>query len=108
MPAASSKSTKNSLSMKDTDGYKINTMQVTRQMIADKIAAYLHHQIELSALVDWAEEQVMNSDFESSESRDVAARLGLADVRAFGLTWDDCEQLLRKLGFNARIDIATA
>lgn len=33
------------------------------------------------------------------------ARLGLADVRAFGLTWEDCEQVLRELGYGARVEI---
>ena len=35
----------------------------------------------------------------------VVSRLGVADVRAFGLTWEDCEQLLRQLGYAARVDI---
>jgi hypothetical protein len=34
--------------------------------------------------------------------------LGVADVRAFGLTWEDCEQLLRQLGYTARVDIIAA
>ena len=38
--------------------------------------------------------------------RTVIARLGVADVRAFGLTWDDCEEALRQLGYSARVDIA--
>ena len=38
----------------------------------------------------------------------VVARLGVADVRAFGLTWSDCEELLRQLGFHARVEIVTA
>jgi len=40
--------------------------------------------------------------------RDAVARLGLADVRAFGLTWDDCQEILRQLGYSARIEIAAA
>lgn len=32
-------------------------------------------------------------------------RLGVADVREFGLTWSDCEALLQQLGFHARIEI---
>jgi hypothetical protein len=35
----------------------------------------------------------------------VVARLGVADVRAFGLAWVDCEELLGRLGFSARIEI---
>ena len=80
-------------------------MQITRKMIAEKIAAYLHHQINLGELVDWAEGLMMEADFDSPESRDATARLGVADVRAFGLTWEECEGLLRNLGYNARVEI---
>lgn len=38
----------------------------------------------------------------------VVARLGVANVRAFGLTWSDCEELLAKLGFLARVEIVVA
>ena len=34
--------------------------------------------------------------------RDIVSRLGVADVRAFGLTWEDCEQLLGRLGCTDR------
>ena len=37
--------------------------------------------------------------------RDFVARIGFADIRAFGLTWDDCEQLLAQLGYSARVSI---
>jgi hypothetical protein len=40
--------------------------------------------------------------------RSVVARLGVADVRAFGLEWNDCEQMLRQLGYYARVDIVAA
>ena len=40
--------------------------------------------------------------------RSVVSRLGLADVRAFGLTWEDCEQLLGELGYAARVDVVMA
>ena len=83
-------------------------MGVTRQIVADQLAAYLRDQISLRDLVDWAEEQVMEGEFESATVRDAVARLGLADVRAFGLTWEDCQRLLRDLGFSARVEIGTA
>ena len=37
--------------------------------------------------------------------RFVIPRLGLADLRAFGLTLEDCEQLLARLGYRARIEV---
>ena len=36
---------------------------------------------------------------------DVLARLGVSDVRAFGLDWED---LLQRLGFSPRVDVVAA
>jgi hypothetical protein len=81
---------------------------ITRQIVADKLAAYLQHDLSLADLVTWAESALMADEFEDqhfSAIRDVVARLGVSDVRAFGLTWDDCEQLLKRLGYAARVQI---
>jgi hypothetical protein len=83
-------------------------MIITRQVVADQIGSYLSHQISLEQLVDWAELQVMEAEFESTIVRDAVARLGLADVRAFGLTWEECQRLLGSLGFAAQVQIETA
>jgi hypothetical protein len=83
-------------------------MQITRQIVADQIGAYLLHRTSLEQLVDWAERGIMDADFESSAVRDAVAHLGLADTRAFGLTWDDCQRLLHNLGFAAHVEIAIA
>lgn len=80
-------------------------MQISRSIVADQLAAYLHHQLSLEELVSWAERHMMESDFDTDATRDAVARLGVADVRAFGLTWDDCERLLRDLGYAAHIQI---
>ena len=83
-------------------------MSITRKTVADKIGAYLHHRSSLSDLVDWAENTLMDANFSTENHktiRDVVARLGVADVRAFGLTWDDCENFLDSLGYVARIEI---
>ena len=40
--------------------------------------------------------------------RDVVARLGLADVRTCELTWEDCETILKRLGYDIRIEIVAA
>ena len=81
---------------------------ITRQTVVDKLAAYLQHELSLPSLVTWAESALMEGELESKhlrEIRDVVARLGVADVRAFGLTWEDCEQLLKRLGYSAHIHI---
>jgi cobyrinic acid a,c-diamide synthase len=86
-------------------------MIITKQTVAEKIAAYLHHAITLEQLVDWAEDSMMEGEFDERDMdtlREVIARLGVADVRAFGLTWEDCEEALRQLGYSARVDIVVA
>lgn len=86
-------------------------MTLTKHAVAERIAAYLHHRITLAQLVDWAENALMEGGFEEKDAETIAAvvsRLGVADVRAFGLAWDDCEELLRQLGCSARIDIVAS
>jgi cobyrinic acid a,c-diamide synthase len=97
----------------DTGHRKVQdtTITITKQTVADKIAAYLRHDISLAELASWAEDAMMNDDFAEDETSTIAAvvaRLGVADVRAFGLAWEDCEQLLRQLGYAARVDIVAA
>jgi hypothetical protein len=79
--------------------------EVTAQLAAEKLAEYLHGERTLDSLVAWSEEQIMEHDFQSISVRDVVARLGVADVRTFGLTWDDCQKLLAQLGYKARVEI---
>jgi len=86
-------------------------MLITKKIAVDKIAAYLHHDITLEQLVDWAEHAIMDDEFDESglpAIRSAVSRLGVADVRAFGLTWEECEGLLRQLGFSARVSITAA
>jgi hypothetical protein len=86
-------------------------MTITRQMVAGKLADYLHHQTPLTHVVDWAENAVMSGEFAPDDAptlTQVVARLGLADVRAFGLTWEDCEQMLRALGYAVRLEVVPA
>lgn len=86
-------------------------MTITKQTVADKLAAYLRHEITLAQLVDWAEGAMMEGEFAEDDAQTLAtviARLGVSDVRVFGLTWEDCEQLLNQLGFSARVDVVAA
>jgi hypothetical protein len=86
-------------------------MKITKHTVADKLAAFLHHEITLAQLVDWSESALMDGEFDDLDAPVVAqvvARLGVADVRAFGLTWEDCEELLRQLGFIPRVEVVAA
>ncbi len=86
-------------------------MTITRQTVADKIAGYLHREITLPQLVDWAENAMMDGQFaepEMSALRTVVSHLGVADGWEFGLSWDDCERFLRELGYRAHVDVVAA
>ncbi len=86
-------------------------MKVTRQSVADKLAAYLHCRLTQADLVDWAEQSMMDSEFEERHVEllsEIVGRLGLADVAEFGLRWEDCENFLHKLGYRTRIEIEAA
>ncbi len=86
-------------------------MTITKQHVAGKLAAYLCHEISLPDLVDWSEQALMEGEFDERESAVIArvvARLGVADVRAFGLAWEDCEEILAELGFVPRVELVAA
>ncbi|MBI1389441.1 MAG: hypothetical protein GC154_13440 [bacterium] len=81
---------------------------ITKQTVIDQVSQYLHKEISLAALVDWAETCLMDETFEESEHdaiRDAVARLAASDVQAFGLTWEDCERIVNSLGYSARVVI---
>jgi hypothetical protein len=82
---------------------------ITKDTVAQKLSDHLQHKLSLQELVDWAETAMMDGEFDPGEHdriRDVIARLGLADIRAFGLTWQDCEDFFTSLGYKARIHVA--
>ena len=81
---------------------------ITREVLARKLSDYLQHRITLPELVDWAEQSMMEEDFSPDDLetiRDITSRIGLADVREFGLTWEDCENYLARLGYRTKVDI---
>lgn len=43
-------------------------MKITRQIVADKIADYLHGKVSQAELVDWAERTMMNADFDEEDT----------------------------------------
>jgi hypothetical protein len=84
---------------------------ITRHVVAEQIAAWLHHDLTLAELDDWAEEALEAGDFAEEDAAalgEIVARIGVADVHMLGLSWDDCEQLLKRLGYTAHVDITAA
>ena len=51
---------------------------------------------------------MMEDDFQQENYetiREIVGRLGVADVKAFGLTWENCENFLNRLGYAVRIEV---
>jgi len=83
-------------------------MKITRHTVAEKLIAYLYHRISLAELVNWAEFAMMDGEFEDYKFeivRDIVSRLGLADVKAFGISWEDCENYLSNLGYAVKVSV---
>lgn len=86
-------------------------MMVDRHIVANKLTGYLYHNLSLGELVDWAEWAMMEADLDEKtgeDLRDVIARLGVADVRAFSLSWRDCETMLQQLGYRVQLQVMAA
>ena len=84
-------------------------MRITRQDVARQIIDYLNHRITLAELVDWAELAMMEGELEEQYFellREIISRIGLADVRAFGMTWEDCEGFLSRLGYRVSVVVS--
>ena len=83
-------------------------MRVTREEIKTKLFQYLNRSITIQELVDWAENAVQEAEYEVKDFdtiRDILGRLGLADVKEFGLTWYDCYNFLNALGYRIKIAV---
>ena len=79
---------------------------ITKKIMAGKLLAYLQHEISIAELVDWAEKGLMDLDYVDDASytiRNILAQLGVADVKAFGLEWRDCESIMQRLGFKLEV-----
>jgi len=84
-------------------------MKVTRQEVAQKLIDYLHHRFTLTELVDWAELIMMEAEFDEPDIgvvRDIVGRIGLADVKTFGMSWTDCENFLYRLGYRGSVIVS--
>lgn len=83
-------------------------MILTRKLIADVLIRYINREIDLPSVVSWAEDMMREANFENGSFeiiREILARIGLADVREFGLTCDDCYDYLHKLGYDVKVEL---
>jgi len=81
---------------------------VTKKIAASALLSYMRHETTLASLVDWAEDALLEADFPEIDVHlltQVLGRLGLADVRTFGLSWEECENLVKMLGYELKVQM---
>ena len=79
---------------------------ITKKTIAAKLLAYLQHRTSLAEVVAWAEQALLDADYKDDSAhtiRNILAQLGMADIKAFGLEWKDCESIMERLGFKLEV-----
>ena len=84
-------------------------MVITKEILTNMLVKYLNREITKDELVDWAENMICDVEFSESEAdliKKILSRLGLADVKEFGLSWDDCYNYLHELGHNVTVSVA--
>lgn len=84
---------------------------ITRLTVSQKLQAYLNNELSLAQLVDWAETAVIDAQFEEEYDKlifDIVARIGVADVDGFKLSWQEITEILEKLGYRVNVALETA
>lgn len=84
---------------------------ITRETTANKILAFLQHKISQKELVNWAENAINEEKLEQNNEKllmQILGSLGLNDVKAFGLTWEDYEIFMQKLGYEIKVEASLA
>ena len=81
-------------------------MTVTKEILTNMLVDYLNRRITKDELVDWAENMICDAEFEDKHAvliKKILSHLGLADVKEFGLSWDECYTYLCELGHNVSV-----
>jgi hypoxanthine phosphoribosyltransferase len=79
---------------------------LARGAIVRKLNAYLSGEIDLAQLVSWAREMHAKGDLSAEDAsllQDLLERAGEPGSESFGLTLEDCRDLLKRLGRELRI-----
>ncbi|MEZ4737338.1 MAG: hypothetical protein R3E79_60450 [Caldilineaceae bacterium] len=80
---------------------------ITREILRDKLLAYLNGQISLTVLVDWAENTFVDKELGPDEDiemlNDILAYLAAADTAQFPLTWTMATSFLERLGVSVQV-----
>lgn len=80
---------------------------ITRQVVSDKLLAYLNKRLTLAELVDWAENCMVEGGFGPDQDIDLLVDMVMyiagADRPYFPLTWEVCSDFMEQLGLPVKV-----
>lgn len=83
---------------------------ITREVLAQKLKNYLSGEEQLEQLISWSEDIMMDGEIAPQDFdliRDIIARLGVSDVASFGLSWEELNTMINRLGYKTRLEFET-
>jgi hypoxanthine phosphoribosyltransferase len=84
---------------------------LARNAIVRRLNNYLNQDIDLTQLVAWARDTLVENDLAKEDESvlyDLVARAGEPGSASFGLAIEDCAEFLRRLGHELRVSIGPA
>lgn len=81
-------------------------MVITLDSVFEKLREYMNRSITVDELADWALNAILVYEFEGKNYeaiRNILCRLGLANIKSYGITWDDCKNYFSILGYKVNI-----
>ena len=82
---------------------------ITKETIKQRIQDYLLLKISLRSLVEWAEDSFMQAEFDEKDAAiisDILSKIGVSNVKNFGIQWDEWNEFLTKLGYEVKIELS--
>ncbi|MBK8396709.1 MAG: hypothetical protein IPL26_15925 [Leptospiraceae bacterium] len=81
---------------------------ITKETVKQRIQDYLLLKISLRSLVEWAEDSFMQAEFDEKDATiisDILSKIGVSNVKNFGIQWHEWNEFLSMLGYEIRIEL---
>ncbi|HAV21921.1 MAG TPA: hypothetical protein DCX46_00155 [Bacteroidetes bacterium] len=82
-------------------------MEITKAILSNQLLQYLNHRITKDELISWCELNMLEGSFESGTVQEAVAKIGLMDAQNFDLSYEDLYLLLKRLGYQLKVDFVS-
>lgn len=81
-------------------------MRVSNKVVAEHLTKYLNHKITKEELIELCERLMQEQTFENKVVQEVVARIGLMDAKNFEVSYEDLSDMLNRLGYRIKVEVA--